>query len=210
MNYLKHLFKSVESSKPIKDRMTPPRKVSPGLSSPHRNNLNKKKSTLLSPLPEKTNLFENFQKSSLPFPSTSLKSPKFKLPIQASETFDLPKNQAPSDFYFHPIDWSSQNLVAVALNTSIELFSDQKLIVQDLLSQIIISPVCLRFLTSSNEIAIGTIDGPIHIVDIERDSIIQTINFSSSSPLCIDRYDSTIVSSFPDGTFFFLDYRIPQ
>eukprot|EP00930_Biecheleria_cincta_P058032 TRINITY_DN43895_c0_g1_i1.p1 TRINITY_DN43895_c0_g1~~TRINITY_DN43895_c0_g1_i1.p1 ORF type:complete len:473 (-),score=70.23 TRINITY_DN43895_c0_g1_i1:501-1871(-) len=85
------------------------------------------------------------------------------LPQSASKVLDAPGIL--DDFYSHPLDWSSQNIVAVALSDSAFLFDASSGRTEKLLQLPTGSITTLRWTEEGSHVSVGTSSGEVQIWD---------------------------------------------
>mmetsp|Transcript_79721 Transcript_79721/g.140692 ORF Transcript_79721/g.140692 Transcript_79721/m.140692 type:complete len:440 (-) Transcript_79721:83-1402(-) len=85
------------------------------------------------------------------------------LPQSAAKVLDAPGIL--DDFYSHPVDWSSQNSVAVALSDQVFLFDATSGRTEKLLQLAAGSITSLRWTVEGGHLSVGTSDGEVQIWD---------------------------------------------
>jgi len=152
--------------------------------------------------------FSSPRRQSSNFDTSSLKSNSPKLvhyPSKPLKTIHLP--DIPSDFYLSPMDWSKNNVIALALNSSCAFISPKSMetlfcadVSDGLLS--------LKYSPAGDEILFCQHNGCIAIYDtLHLSNPKSEYQVFTESTLCADWVENTIACGCRDGTLGFIDNR---
>eukprot|EP01114_Cavostelium_apophysatum_P007953 TRINITY_DN20182_c0_g1_i1.p1 TRINITY_DN20182_c0_g1~~TRINITY_DN20182_c0_g1_i1.p1 ORF type:complete len:480 (+),score=94.20 TRINITY_DN20182_c0_g1_i1:284-1723(+) len=116
------------------------------------------------------------------------------------------------DYYLNLLDWSSQNMLAIALNRNVYIYdantskSSEFMRTQE--QNDIITAV--SFAKMGHQIAIGTNSAEIQIWDVERTKLLRTITGHSSRVSALDWNQYIVTSGSRDSTILNNDIRMPS
>jgi WD40 repeat protein len=122
--------------------------------------------------------------------------------------WNVSRYEVPTDFYSHPLDWSAKDQIAVTLNS--ELVYANPMNHSLTFSRCPVGDTsCVKFSVNGDTIALGSLIGPIRLLDAERDSPISTHDVSQSCVHCIGYHGTLILSGHHDGCVNVCDTREP-
>lgn len=134
-----------------------------------------------------------------------------KIPKSPFKILDAPN--LPDDFYLNLVDWSSQNVVAVGLDTKVYLWnattceishsSDVSTIPDDTVTSV-------SFNERGNILGIGTYLGHIHLWDVEYNRFLSTKRVHQSRIGVLAWNDERLASGSRDRSIMLWDYRCPS
>jgi len=113
------------------------------------------------------------------------------------------------DYYLNLLDWSSQNILAIALDKNVYVWNADSGDVHDFCSTEDDDYVSsLQFTADGSFLAVGTFHGDTQIFDVEANSKLRTLK-GHSSRVSVLSWDKHIVSSGArDGNIFNHDVRV--
>ena len=142
-------------------------------------------------------------------PGNSAKKPSRFLPTSADRILDAPDIM--DDYYLQLLDWSSNNVLAVALSGELYLWNavsgDITNLVQFPESEYISS---VAWVEHSNNVAIGTSSGEIHIWDATKSVKLRTMRGHTSRVSSLSWNAYLLSSGCRTGAIFHHDARIAQ
>jgi cell division cycle 20-like protein 1 (cofactor of APC complex) len=110
------------------------------------------------------------------------------------------------DFYSHPLDWSVTDQIALVLDDHLHFTS-----LDDTSFKRSQTPVgdtfSLKFMDAGQLIVLGSILGPIRVVDITRDELLSSHQVNRTRACCVDCHGPTILSAHDDGSVSLCDAR---
>ncbi|RKP14788.1 WD40-repeat-containing domain protein [Piptocephalis cylindrospora] len=122
----------------------------------------------------------------LPFPYRILDAPKLV-----------------DDFYLNLIDWSSTNLIAVALGSMVFIWKGAY-------GDVTILVTCVSWIKSGTHLAVGTKKGWILLYDVRRGRLVQRIPAHWDRVTCLDWTGPVLSSGSKDCSISHRDVRIPS
>jgi cell division cycle protein 20 (cofactor of APC complex) len=133
------------------------------------------------PAPSDTyqNQLRSLYSKSKPSGMTASAAPNRKIPQQPEKVLDAPGMR--DEFYSHLLDWSSKNVLAVALGQSVYLWNATSSEIHQLMEtpeNIDIS--CLSWVGDGTTLAIGTTSAEVQLWDISRSKKLRTLQGHSS------------------------------
>jgi WD40 repeat protein len=117
----------------------------------------------------------------------------------------LEKSSIQSNFYNHPIDWSSKDVLAVLLE-DLTFVKDRSSSFAKSLCEVGDS-ISLKFNDSGERLALGSTFGVIRIADIIKDAIIAQFPGIVANAYCLDFQSHLIISGHDEGKLFLWDER---
>lgn len=116
------------------------------------------------------------------------------------------------DFYLNLLDWSTRNILAVALGSSVYLWNGSDGSVKELMSVSGESYISsLSWIHDGKSIAVGTSDGCAQIWDIERSKKLRTILASPGSRVgALSWYKHLLSTGSKDGSVLTHDVRVAK
>lgn len=139
------------------------------------------------------------------FPSPNSRSPT-KRYIPKKPIKQIKISQCHCDYLYNPMDWSSRNCIAVALDSKIVLIPEPFEFKKKFDCEHV-EAVSLRFSPNGEKLILGSLLGTIRSFDIQTCSSISTYSTNETSALTIDQSDSIIISGFSDGSISLIDTR---
>jgi WD40 repeat protein len=110
------------------------------------------------------------------------------------------------DFYSHPLDWSLTDRIALLLDDHLNFTSMDDTVIKRSRTPVG-DTFSLKFIDSGNLIALGSILGPIRVVDVTRDELISSHQVNFTRACCVDCHGPTILSAHDDGSVCLCDIR---
>ncbi|CAJ0924847.1 unnamed protein product, partial [Mesorhabditis belari] len=138
----------------------------------------------------------------------SPKKPQRKVPKNPYKVLDAPELQ--DDFYLNLVDWSSQNMLSVGLNTCVYLWSannSQVIKLCDLSTQDNDSVTSVQWADKGDLLAVGTNKGATQIWDVHTQKKIHELDGHSSRVGCLAWNDQLICSGSRDRSILQRDLR---
>jgi WD40 repeat protein len=137
-------------------------------------------------------------------------SPTRKRIFPAKSSLSVPLPDIPSDFYLSPLDWSSSDIIGIALPSEI-VFLNPKTTATSALSNCPSTHTCLKFESNGSSLAVGTDHGKLFQYNFPR--VRSSIQLFHSAILCCVWYNHTIIAGTRNGLIGFFDtqsgeYRI--
>lgn len=139
--------------------------------------------------------------------TTSTKKPSRYIPNQPERILDAPDIK--NDYYLQLIDWSSENILAVALSNEVYLWNSETGVITNLLTleepEYVSS---LSWAAGGKNIAVGISDGKTQIWDVEKSSRLRNLHGPDLRISCIDWNTFLLSTGSKDGNIYNHDVRI--
>ncbi|OHT14796.1 hypothetical protein TRFO_42885 [Tritrichomonas foetus] len=208
MDYELKLDKSPRSPRSQRDRLTPIKK------SNKINDIKIEQSLIppivLFPKKDKVAFFDqSLIKNSIhsPFLASPLIKSQTRRRVPIHPTNSIPINDPLGDYNYCPIDWSVKDMIGLALDTKTVLvnprtFTKTKLRINSA------DAVSLKFNSTGNILALGSLLGPVRLFDVETENLIRTFPNVESVAYSIDAsVDNILVSAHEIGFICLSDFR---
>lgn len=148
---------------------------------------------------------------SIQAPTVTFQPPRNKSAKQRSlhqkpyRTFDTSAFIVPSDFYYHPFDWSANGYIALMLDQALHFIYAKTLQLRKSACPVD-DTIALKFTCDGAFLAVGSSLGPVRLIDFEKDQIVQVWPFDSTC-FCVDVSKKNVVSAHDDGVVGLCDLR---
>ena len=213
MDYGLKLTRSPRSPKSNRDRLSPSSRLTPRRlaadSSASKSTL-KAVQVLFPPNPGSYTSFEASCRS-IQTPNVTFQPPRNKSAKQRSlhqkpyRVLDTSAYSVPSDFYYHPLDWSSKGFVALMLDQVLHFVYSKTLQLRKSACPVD-DTIALRFSGDGASLAVGSSLGPVRLIDFEKDEVVKVWGFDNTC-FCVDVSKKHIVSAHDSGVVGVCDIR---
>ncbi|XP_069718252.1 cell division cycle protein 20 homolog [Phaenicophaeus curvirostris] len=142
-------------------------------------------------------------------PTSSKKNARY-IPSMPDRILDAPEIR--NDYYLNLIDWSTQNFLAVALDTSVYLWNHTsgeiiKLMEMEHTSEYV---SCVSWIKEGNYLAIGTSNAEVQLWDIQHQKRLRNMTSQSSRVGCLSWNSHILSSGARSGHIHHHDVRVAE